>query len=120
MSINNDGQVETMSPDGRNRRVISDESGALLFPTWSPTGDSIAAIGGHAVYQFADLPELDEQALYTSRTQNPFYLYWSPDGRSLTFLANHPSDIGLYLAPADDGDAPRRLAQGNMPFWSQC
>jgi TolB protein len=115
--INDKGQVETIAPDGGERRQISDEAAVFQFPAWSPTGDYVAAVGGGGIFRFADEAEADSLELYSSRSQRPFYLYWSPDGRSLTFLANHPQGIGLHLTPTDLADASRLLAVGNPFYW---
>ncbi len=115
--VNAGGQVETIAPDGSDRRQISDESFPFQFPTWSPTDEYVAAIGGRTVYRLADSLDVEARPLYASRSQNPFYLYWSPNGRFLTILANHPSGMGLHLAPVDGGEDDSRLLEMGSPFY---
>ncbi len=115
--VNSDGQVETMAPDGSDGRVISDETNVFLFPTWSPTGAYVAAIGGGTVYRLADSTTTVVESLYASRNQNPFYLYWSPDGRFISFLANHPGGMGLFLAPTDASEEAQLLELGSPFYW---
>ncbi|MCP4423712.1 MAG: hypothetical protein GY803_04385, partial [Chloroflexi bacterium] len=115
--INPDGQVETIAPDGEERRLISSETSPLQFPAWSPDGQFVAATGGGGVYNLTDSPEIEVRELYANRGQRPFYLYWSPDGRNLAFLANHPRGIGLYLSPADGAEESRLLEIGSPFYW---
>ena len=116
--INAVGQVETIAPDGRDRRQISDESFRFQFPVWSPTGDYLAATGGIGVYRLVDAVETETRPLYTSHDQPPFYLYWSPDGRILSFLTNHPRGIGLRLVAVSGEQESRLLATGSPFYWA--
>jgi TolB protein len=88
-------------------------------PAWSPDGTRVAAIGTAAsatgIYVF-DVPPVGRQAtvsprvVYTSADHAPFYLYWSPDGARVGFLANEDSAISLRVAMADGSrptDGPR-------------
>ena len=84
------------------------------FPAWSPDGTRIAAVGygpgDTSIYVFSadrdgsTVPR-DPVVIYRSVDRPPFYLYWTPDGRQLAFLATEPTGISLRIAPAD-GSAP--------------
>jgi TolB protein len=115
--VDADGQTATISPDGSEQRQISDTAVRFQFPAWSPTGEYVAALGGRSLIRLADSAEAEAVELYNSRSQNPFYFYWSPDGSRLTFLANHPSGIGLHLVPANAETASRLLATGSPFYW---
>ncbi len=114
--VNSTGQVETIAPDGSDRRQISEGDTLFQFPAWSPTGEYIAAVGGSAVYRLTDSAEPQQKELYASRRQSPFYLYWSPDGRYLSFLANHSPGISLNLVGVS-GESESRLLQVGSPFY---
>lgn len=124
--INDEGQVETVAPDGSDRRTLTnpDDQTFFQFPAWSPDGKAVAVVGanrrGGGVYV---LPEtetrtLDESEVYYSAQEAPFYLYWSPDGRHISFLANHPRDqISLNVVPGDGAAESRRLTTGSPLYW---
>ena len=112
------------------------------FPAWSPDGSHIAAIGlaggSGAVYVFAVPPPgapastaiastipsaapgagTDESGvIYTSPDRQPFYLYWAPDSRQVTFLTSEPTGIALRVAPADGSVAAATIRQGAPLYW---
>lgn len=115
--VNPDGQIETIAPDGSDRRQISEGAVRFQFPTWSPTGEYVAAIGGSAVYRLVDSVVTDQEELYASRRASPFYLYWSPDGRYLSFLANHAQGISLNLVGVSGESESRLLQVGSPLYW---
>ena len=115
--VDSKGQVATTAPDGTEQRQISDTAVRFQFPAWSPTGEYIAALDGRKLVRLTDTAEPELVELYNSRNQNPFYFYWSPDGQYLTFLANHPSGIGLHIAPSSGDAASRLLATGSPFYW---
>lgn len=121
--ITPDGRVATISPDGSGQRLLTDAATRFSFPAWSPHGRNLAVVGSNAlgagVYVLADEPGRHEpQELYFSRIQAPFYLYWSPDGRHVTFLANHSVDVlALHLASIDAQSESQLLATGSPFYW---
>jgi WD40-like Beta Propeller Repeat len=96
------------------------------FPAWSPDGTRIAVLGQRddesAVYVFsvpADGGTPGEPAVvYSTVDRPPFYLYWSPDGRQLTFLTTEPDGLALRLAPADASAPATAIRDGAPMYWS--
>jgi TolB protein len=98
------------------------------FPAWSPDGTQVAAIGqggnGFGVYVFAAPATIgtaaaaagDPRVVYRSSDHPPFYLYWAPDSRQLTFLTTEPGGIALRVAPAD-GSADATTIRTGAPFY---
>ena len=125
--VNSAGQIETVSPDGTNRRVLTLESDNALFsfPTWAPDGRRLAVLGtrqsGGGIYVLEDSPRKDSLAdrqIYFSNNEIPFYLYWSPDSTNLAFLANRARNtIGLSVVAGDGRDDSRLLATGSPFYW---
>jgi len=83
-------------------------------PAWSPDGTRKAVIGSGpdatSIYVFDVDPDgtdggAEPTVIYRSADRPPFYLYWSPDGGRVAFLATEPAGISLRVAPAD-GSAP--------------
>lgn len=124
--INTEGQLETMTPSGRDRCVLSDSRYFYQFPAWSPDSRSIAVIGveerhgGVFICDSPTVPHSTLRPLYESQKQQPFYLYWSPDNRSLSFLATHPrGDVALHIVPLSGGIGGSRLVDIGRPyFWA--
>ncbi len=116
-----DGSLYTLAADGSAVRRLTPPGLSLQFPAWSADGRFLAAPGsdgrGAGVFVVADTTAATPLALYRSRTQPPFYLFWSPDDRWLSFLTNEGADLGLWLAPADASAPARRLRSGRPFYW---
>lgn len=125
---NSRGQLETMAPDGSDRRQLTQLSDGIIyqFPAWSPDGSAIAAIGtsndGGGIFVFDDASGTSasrESSRYFSDTQLPIYLYWSPDSENLAFLANHSrSTFGLNVIPRTGTEESRVVATGSPLYWN--
>lgn len=125
--INANNQVETLSPTGEDRRVLTRATDETFFqyPTWSPAGDRVAVIGsdmgGSGIYVLPDtegIGKLEERGVYFSVNETPFYLYWSPDSQNLAFLANQSrNEMGLKVVPGDGASDSRLLAKGTPFYW---
>lgn len=119
--VNNQGQLETMTPEGRQQRILTDDSYVFQFPAWSPDGRSIAAIGaGRAdggVFVMADVAA-SSTPLYRSQRDLPIYLYWSPDSRHVSFIASDPvAGLALYLADREGSQAGQVVTTGQPFYW---
>ena len=120
--IDGDGQLATMAADGSDLRTLTAREDEIFqFPAWSPLDDRIAVIGasrdGGTLYLAEDSDAGVLEPLYTDGQQAPFYLYWSPDASTISFLANHPeANIALHLADIAAGES-RVHALGNPFYW---
>ena len=125
--VNGDGQVETLTPDGQDRRVLTSRGNSVFFqfPAWSPDGQRLAVIasrlGGGGIYVLPDVVGADnvpESQVYFSAEETPIYLYWSPDGANLAFLANQGrNQMGLKIIDGDGARDSRLLATGAPFYW---
>ncbi|MFN2136896.1 MAG: hypothetical protein ACK2UK_13135, partial [Candidatus Promineifilaceae bacterium] len=122
--VNGERQIETMAPDGEQRRTLTSGSTAFQFPAWSPDGHSIAAIGsrfsGGGLYLVEDQVEAGEpQQLVFDQDDTPFYLYWSPEGSQISYLANSFGDnITLNVIDVGEADSGRIIAVGSPMYWN--
>jgi TolB protein len=118
--INTDGQLATANPDGSDVRVLSSGDQRLQFPAWSPDSSKIATIGidreGSFIHVLSDETAAAAKEIYRSNEQGAIYLYWSPDSKTVSFLANNP-DTGLALHLASETEADRLLAGGAPFYW---
>ena len=120
--VSADSHIATISPDGADGRLLTEVSRNYLFPAWSPVSNDIAVIANSAssaaVIQLRDELEVRETNLYFSRRQPVIYLYWSPDGRHLSFITNHPqAGLGLNIATPGESEESRLLALGQPFYW---
>ncbi|MEM6429816.1 MAG: hypothetical protein AAF708_11290 [Deinococcota bacterium] len=119
--VTNSGQVATIAADGSALRVLTEDGDTLFqFPAWAPQGNSLATIAasrdGGQIIVLEDVPNADPTRLYSSTQEAPFYLYWSPNGDVISFLANHPSGIALHLADVNAA-ASTLYALGSPFYW---
>lgn len=119
------GRLCTCNPDGSEYRILSRRDRLYQFPTWSPDGRYIAAIGsdraGAGIYLFSDEQYGVQWQLYRSLVgthQSPFYLYWSPNSQYIGFIANNPvGGIGFFTVTATQRPHVKLIALGQPFFW---
>lgn len=91
-------------------------------PAWSPDGRFVAAVGadrtGAGIFVLDDSQtEAAPLPLYADQRDGPFYLYWSPNSRQVSFLASHPDGMALHLVQADGSADSRLLTVGGPIYW---
>jgi TolB protein len=121
--INENRQIETINPDGSDQRQLTSDAKSYLFPAWSWDGRTIASIGstinGAGIYVMPDEAEIEAiEEVHFSSMDSPFYLYWAPDDRQISFLANdRPNGISLNVVERDGSSAARTIATGSPMYW---
>ena len=121
--VNDSGRMQTIDPYGRNVTQISGSGRIYQFPAWSPNGRYLAAIGSDrtntSIDVFMDVEDSEPVEVYASNREAPFYLYWSPDSESISFLANHEEEsIALHVAPTDGSAESQLLTTGGPFYWT--
>ena len=119
------GAMSTLDGQGGSAVSYAVPGITFAFPAWSPDGSRIAAIGqgadGTGVYVFearaAGDAATDPIVAYRSADRPPFYLYWTPDGRQLTFLTTEPDGLALRIAPADGSTTASVVRAGAPMYW---
>jgi len=116
--IDPSGALSVVDSSGHSTVLAGGTGVAFGFPAWSPDGARIAAVAGspsetsisvYSVRGSATGPFATPVVVYRSAEVRPFYLYWAPGGRSLSFLATESDGLSLRLAPAD-GSAPLNVS----------
>jgi len=129
--LSQDGSLSIVDADGRSVEVSRAADGNFGFPTWSPDGSRIAAPrssgAGTSLVVFdakdigAGMPA-EPVVIFSKTAVEPFYLFWAPDGRAVSFLASEAGGLSLRIAPADgsgplDGSGPGSLVRSGNPFY---
>jgi Tol biopolymer transport system component len=136
--LGHDGNLYTIDRNGGAQSAITKDAGerngqtiTYSQPTWSPDGRRLAYV--HTIQDGdGDLVEArvvsvapggsDAAQAFTSQSETPFYLYWSPDGENIAFLSSSPAapDLSLWLAPVRAGEsvASRVIDRGAPYYWA--
>ena len=124
--VDDGGALSTMDADGGSRVSYPMPGVVFGFPAWSPDGSRIAVTGqgadDTAIYVFTVATDDGPTVIYRSADRPPFYLYWTPDGRAVTFLATESASISLRIAPADgsaqlDGSGTGSILRRGAPLY---
>lgn len=116
------GRIATINPDGTDNMVLTGTQRIFQFPAWSPTETHVVAVGnnenGGGLYVFGmeGNPMYGTTEIYYSHRHMPFYHYWSPDGRFISFLTTDPNGFGLRIASLERLRS-QLIATGQPLFW---
>lgn len=94
------------------------------FPTWSRDGSKLAFSGlnrdgAQATSELfiADIDRDEVSSVYTSATEHPFFLYWSPDNSNLSFLSTAENDQILILQSIAAEGGARTVLDADSPYY---
>ncbi len=96
-----------------------------VYPTWSPDSGSLGFVGvsgaGNASSSDVYIANVKEDAkkVFTSDSQHPFYLYWSPDNANLAFLTTTSNGQSMVLqSVSTEGKDSTVIDTGAPYYWS--
>ena len=102
--------------DGSNHRAITDGSGAVSSPRWSPDGNRLLYVASDdgANQLFVRWMDTGQTAELTNVTESPGNIAWSPDGEwiALTMFVPEPAPAFAKMPPRPEGaewTAPPRV-----------
>lgn len=131
--VGNDGNMYVTDQAASSTTQLTDDvtedtqNIVYQLPTWSLDGSQVAFIrleqtGSSSLTSNLFVANVDDDTLtkaYTSETEFPFYLYWSPDNKHIGALSTTAQQQTLLLQsiPADGGE--RQVLDTGSPFyWS--
>ena len=103
------------------------------WPTWSPGGEKLAVSRvrhsqsgrtAEVTIQLLDAVTGRSDTIYNNdhpglvADGSPHYLYWSPDNRSLSFLASTRQGLGLFVLDTESGGPPVLVESGAPLYYS--
>ncbi len=111
--------IWVMSPDGTDKKRLTDATGDENSPAWSPDGNTI-------VYSsMGDIFTIGVNAFrpvqLTSDTYNNIEPSYSPDGNSIAYASNVGGDYDLWILSADGSSHIKLtsdLSDEKSPSWS--
>jgi Tol biopolymer transport system component len=111
-------------------KVPEAQTGPFLYyeyPTWSSDGNHLAFVGisgsgstasGTSLH-IANIDEKKAEKVYSSKSENPFYLYWSPDDETLGYLSTTTSGQSMMLQTISVNGGERTVLDTGAPYyWS--
>ncbi len=120
------GNLQQLTRDG----LIPQSQGAAYriyqFPTWSQDGSQLAFMGvsgqGTQTVSKLMIANVDDESvdeIYTSETEQPVYLYWSPDNANLSFISSNFTGQNLILQSIPSQGGERTILDTGSPYyWS--
>jgi len=120
------GKLKQLTEDAKLPQGQADPYLFYQYPTWSQDGNQLAFVrtsGENARPKsellVANISNDNLSEVYTSESEHPFYLYWSPDNANVSLLTTSVSGQSLILQniPAD-GSARTVVDTGSPYYWS--
>ena len=119
------GHVTAYTTDAKVPENTSDSFHYYVYPTWSPDGDSIAFVGvaGQSTPSSSDVyvaaAEDKAKKVFSSNSEHPIYLYWSPDNTNLGFLSTTTDGQSMILQSVSSENKERTVIDTGTPYyWS--
>jgi TolB protein len=119
------GKMSQLTDDAA---VSQDQSEFRYYqlPAWSRDGSQVAFVGlsvaGDVTEMNLIVHNLDDETttnIYTSRTEFPFYLNWSPDNENVGFITNNARQDGIILKSAPSAGGEETILDAGAPYyWS--
>ena len=120
------GKLKQLTEDA----VIPETQGGPVlyyqYPTWSRDGSQLAFMGissdgeqTESKVVVADMDDDSVKEIYTSESEHPIYLNWSPDNANLSFISTTISRQNMILQSVPAAGGERTILDTGSPYyWS--
>ena len=120
------GNLKQLTKDAKLPQSQSDPYLIYQYPTWSQDGNQLAFVrtGAENAQPSSDLlvANMDDDnvsEIYTSDSEHPVYLYWSPDDANVSLLTTSGSGQSLILQNIPTDGSERTIIDTASPYyWS--
>ncbi len=134
--IGGDGNIYTMDQAGGHKiayttdavlpKNTTDPFHYYVYPTLSSDGNSLGFVGltgAQGTVNSSDVyiatVEGSAKKIYSTKTEHPFFLYWSPDNTNLTFLSSSSDGQSMILQSISSSSKDRTVIDTGSPYyWS--
>jgi len=133
--IGSDWNIYTADQAGNHRtaytqdalipKTTTDPFRIYAYPTWSQDGESIGFVGlsgqGNESSAGVFIAGVEDKAqkVFSSDSERPFYLYWSPDNTNLGFLSSSADGKSMILQSIAKAQEERTIIDTGSPYyWS--
>ena len=134
--IGTDGNIYVSDQGGGNLKqltedaVIPENQGDPVlyyqYPTWSRNGSQLAFMGisadgeqAKSKLMVANMDDDSVNEVYTSESEHPIYLNWSPDNANLSFISTTVSGQNMILQSVPSTGGERTILDTGSPYyWS--
>ena len=132
-----DGNIYVSDQAGGKQTKLTDDAtdpvnqptqfNSYQLPTWSLDGKQLAFMGmsgttddSTGTIYVANIEADTTEEIFSSQTEYPFYMLWSPDDSNVSFLSTSASGQALILqsAPAAGGGESTIIDTGSPYYWS--
>lgn len=120
------GKLQQLTDDALIPENVGEPLLYYQYPTWSRDGGQVAFMGfsfdgedGQSKLMVANIDDDSLKEVYTSDSEHPIYLNWSPDNANLTFISTNATEQNMVLqsVPAQGGERTI-LDTGSPYYWS--
>ncbi len=120
------GRMAQLTEDAHISQNQSDPFHYYQFPSWSKDGNQVAFVGlnieGGVTETNLFMYDLNKETttqVYSSQTEYPFYLNWSPDNAHVGFITTNAQQDSIILKSAPDTDNNGTILDAGSPYyWS--
>lgn len=132
--LGSDGNIHRLDAAAGRETALTDDAGSqpgggvVLYdsPTWAEASNRLAFVRTHvdssgrssSEIMIAEGPSAPLKTAFKDPALSPFYLYWSPDGERLGFLASGGGTGTLSFLVQVAGQPARPLDHGQPYYWA--
>jgi TolB protein len=120
------GKLQQLTDDAVIPQNQGDPVHFYQYPTWARDGNQVAFSGlnvqgleASSTVIIANIDEESTKEVYSSQSEHPIYLYWSPDNENISFISATATNQNIILQTAPASGGERTIIDTGSPYyWS--